>query len=238
MADLRICSIEACDNPSRTRGWCAIHYNRWRKTGDVQPHKPIKKNSPLADVCLVDGCSNPPRAKNLCIYHYTRERRHGDPTSGPSRRSTLEIERFFNEVVLPYDGDECLTWPFTRLRDGRGQYRKRLAHRVVCEIVNGPPPTPLHQAAHNCGNGHLGCVTKRHLQWKTPAENAADKVRHGTIPRGERQASSKLTREDVLAIRRMRSDGRMKLKEIAANFGIDQSTASAICSRKRWAWLD
>lgn len=28
------CSIEGCNNPLKTRGWCNTHYNRWHKYGD------------------------------------------------------------------------------------------------------------------------------------------------------------------------------------------------------------
>lgn len=30
----RICSIENCVRPSRKRGWCALHYNRWHRHDD------------------------------------------------------------------------------------------------------------------------------------------------------------------------------------------------------------
>jgi hypothetical protein len=85
---------------------------------------------------------------------------------------------------ISYDSDECLIWPFSINHQGYGQigyYGKvRKAHRVMCELAKGPPPSPKHEAAHECGNGHLGCVNPKHLNWKTPAGNRADTIRHGT----------------------------------------------------------
>ncbi|WP_292637037.1 hypothetical protein [Mesorhizobium sp.] len=62
----------------------------------------------------------------------------------------------------------------------------RRVSRLVCEEVHGPPPSPDHEAAHSCDNGDLGCATKRHLSWKTPKENTADKFKErGIFPSAE-----------------------------------------------------
>ena len=29
------CSVDGCEAPARTRGWCPMHYQRWRAHGDV-----------------------------------------------------------------------------------------------------------------------------------------------------------------------------------------------------------
>lgn len=35
MSETTECSVEGCDRPVvNTRGWCALHYQRWRRTGD------------------------------------------------------------------------------------------------------------------------------------------------------------------------------------------------------------
>lgn len=150
-----------------------------------------------------------------------------------------EAARFLHEVVLVHDNADCLLWPFG-LTQGYGvmhhKGKTRRVSRIVCETVAGPPPTPRYEAAHSCGNGHLGCVNPRHLRWATSKENSEDQALHGTQVRGERQGSAKLTADAVLEIRRLRIDG-MKLAEIAARYGVDQSTVSRICRRTDWQWL-
>jgi hypothetical protein len=36
------CAVPVCERPSRARGLCDAHYNRWHKTGDVQPDVPLR----------------------------------------------------------------------------------------------------------------------------------------------------------------------------------------------------
>lgn len=31
---MKVCSIDGCEKPRRTRGWCHTHYTRWRSHGD------------------------------------------------------------------------------------------------------------------------------------------------------------------------------------------------------------
>lgn len=150
-----------------------------------------------------------------------------------------EARRFYSEVVITYDGDDCLIWPYTRDAKGYGRMkvdgRMALVSRRVCEEANGTPPTPSHEAAHSCGNGKFGCVTKRHLSWKTRAENCADKIIHGTHDRGERNSQAKITESQAREILALK--GRGTQRSIAERFGIARRTVTQIQSGKRWAWL-
>lgn len=185
--------------------------------------------------CSIAGCGKPRRRKGspYCSAHYTRWLRHGHPLAVMKTPPGKPL-RYLRQVVLQYGGDACLPWPFMRSDQGYGQIVFRGRHRpvsnVVCELVHGPAPTPQHQAAHSCGNGHLGCVTKRHLRWATPVENAADKVLHGRAPIGERNPRAKLTTTQVLAIR---SDTR-RASIVAAELGVTRQRVWSIRTGREW----
>lgn len=142
----------------------------------------------------------------------------------------------FVEKAFVHDGDDCLTWPFSTVRGyGHLGYRGKawLAHRLVCHVVHGEPPTSKHEAAHSCGNGHRGCVNPKHLRWATSKENKADKVAHGTELFGERNPSAKLSQADAARIRSLK--GMATCRDLAKQFGVSRSQISDIQTGKAWA---
>lgn len=135
-----------------------------------------------------------------------------------------------------YTGDECLIYPFGRDWRGYGIFglngRGALkAHRWMCESANGPPPSALHGAAHECGNGHLGCVNPRHLSWKTPIENAQDTIRHGRSGRGKR-SGRKLDRDKVELLRNPPSG--ITVLQLSKDLGISYAHATKIRRGDSW----
>jgi hypothetical protein len=184
-------------------------------------------------ICSVDDCGKTARnSRGWCNAHYLRWRRYGDPTAG--RINHGDAKRHLNDVVLPFTGKECLIWPHCRDDNGYARYSDGLVHTYVCERRHGKSPSRQHQAAHSCGNGHLGCVSPEHLAWKTVSENQMDRVLHGTSNRGSRHALSKLTEEDVAEIMAMK--GKETQKVIAAKFGVSRSNISAIHRGTSWDW--
>jgi hypothetical protein len=189
-------------------------------------------------LCTFPGCGNRHKANGYCTAHNHRFKRYGDPSI--SKRNTPgTASAYLRDVVTPYQGNECIIWPFYRMPDGRAELtiggKTRMVARYVCEQVNGRPPTPDHQAAHSCGKGNDGCVTPKHLSWKTRSENEMDKFEHGTRVRGSAHSWSKLTEDDVIKIRQMA--GALSQGRIAKMFGLRQSTVSQIISRQRWSHL-
>lgn len=190
------------------------------------------------DVCKIEGCGAPIiNKRGWCNAHYQRWWKHGDPLAG--RTPDGEPLRFFRDVVLPFQGDECLIWPYSKDRKGYGRAvfggKLKYVHREACEHRHGPAPTVIHEAAHTCGNGNVGCCNPLHVEWKTPVENMADTLIHGTHNRGERQGGSKLTEADVRRIKAL--SGRLTQAQIARDFGVVPSLISQIHSGKRWGWL-
>jgi len=80
----RMCSVEECDLPARSRGWCEKHYNRWLAHGDpavkLPPGRPKSNHQ-----CSVEGCEKAAKCLRLCPAHYRRHRL-GLPLDTPLRR--------------------------------------------------------------------------------------------------------------------------------------------------------
>lgn len=139
-----------------------------------------------------------------------------------------------------WQGDGCLRWPYNSRGHVYGRLiykgRRTYAHAAMCEEVNGPRPSPDHEARHLCGLGHEGCVTPGHLVWGTSKENAEDRTRHPRHNRGERNGQAVLTESDVLAIKALRREGALQ-REIATRFGIARQTVGQIERGERWSYL-
>lgn len=188
-------------------------------------------------LCSAGGCDKVVHAFERCRKHY-RAWRKIHPSERKPPASSESIGLALADAVRS-DSEDCLAWPFGRTNAGYGtatiEGEKIYVHRVVCERANGPAPTPRHEVAHSCGNGHMGCVNPRHLHWATRAENIADKLKHGTHNRGQRHPLAQLTDDDVRSIRRLR--GLKSQRAIAAIFGVSQSAVNDIQNGKRWGWL-
>lgn len=150
-------------------------------------------------------------------------------------------------------GGECLIFPFYRARNGYGVVydgdKRTGAHRFICKLAHGEPEDEKLEAAHSCGNGHLGCVNPRHLRWKTRSENIKESADHGRVfnkfgrPGTKRDGTyfqaptrgrARVSPEQVAVIRAQKAEGK-RVKDLADQYGVHYSTISKIVSGANWA---
>jgi hypothetical protein len=192
------------------------------------------------DHCAVPDCDRPYYLKGYCSVHYNRNIRHGSPTGGRPHVNGGLIQWVRDHVS--HEGDDCLHWPFARhASDGRPlatltvdgvKYHNPCA--LMLTLRAGPRPTVRHQAAHNCGKGHEGCVNPNHLRWATPKENIADKKIHGTQNHGANVGTAKLTEDQV---RQILKAPRGTTARLARKFGVHVTQAYKIRRGDAWQHL-
>lgn len=104
----------------------------------------------------------------------------------------------------------------------------RWVHALVCEAFHGLRPDGM-EVAHE--DGIRAHNWSGNLSWKTPTQNQADRLRHGTDNRGEKQGASILNEE---AVRNIRSAPKGGLGDLCIKYGIKYWTMIAIRQRKSW----
>ena len=166
------CSVEHCQTPSKSRGYCSKHYQRVLKHGDPHkvnprgPQKGVTYEVYTSDICSVVGCIGERTGSGYCHKHYQRVLRHGDHTVAPGSPAY----RIMNKV--DETGSGC--WTFTGSNDGRGYGQVHIngktsrPHRFMYEYFCGPIPEGL-EIDHLCRN--TMCCNPWYLEPVTGAEN-------------------------------------------------------------------
>jgi hypothetical protein len=187
------------------------------------------------NVCTISNCDRFVEGHGFCRLHYYRWRKHGDPLKVVNTPPGVLVKWIMDH--RHHTGTDCLIWPFSRDRNGYGQLvykgKKRIASRLMCELVNGNPPSKKHQAAHLCGNGATGCTNPKHIVWATVQENAQHKFTHGTVLQGEKCPAAKLTEADVVEI--YHSKGSAFGREVAEKYDVCAATIHNIWSGRSWS---
>jgi HNH endonuclease/CENP-B N-terminal DNA-binding domain len=184
--------------------------------------------------CAVEGCDGVWHSRGFCHRHYKRNLDHGTPLGGKAARYDTEAAV---AQALASTTDDCILWPYSTNWGGYGIFfsaHGQTASVYVCTEAHGPRPAPGHQVRHLCGVS--GCVNPRHLIWGTVKENHADKVGHGTAPKGERNPRAKLTDEQVLEIERRHHAGE-RGTELAREFDVSSTAVYSISKHKTWRHL-
>ena len=136
--------------------------------------------------------------------------------------------RFWNKVKKT---ESCWIWLGTKNTKRYGSFTNNkkhvLAHRQSYIFVHGIIPNGYY-VCHKCDNP--SCVNPDHLFLGTPKENTRDMITKNRKPLGENHKSSKLTNNDIYAIRK----SKMSQTDIAELYGIDQTQVSNIQNYKQW----
>lgn len=181
------CSVQNCLRNKRARGWCNLHYKRWKRNGD--PNTTVRRSADHSpgqmNFCSTEGCDRLVNAEGLCFHH----------RNGTARRvltdSGYRVLRSPDDVFKFVDVGDCWQWTGSCDKDGYGKFRFNnrhfRAHRFVWELLVGPIPDGL-VIDHLCRN--TGCVNPDHLEPVTNEEN----LRRGLLPekvwrRSEREAA-------------------------------------------------
>lgn len=143
--------------------------------------------------------------------------------------------KFVEWAARQTEVDACILWPFKSktgpnleygsLSKGQSRYGRR-AHRVVCGIAHGEPPSERHHAAHLCGNSL--CVNPKHIRWATPSQNQLDKRGHGT-------ACTPVSLDPSRAeeMRKARAEGAGAI-ELSKKFGVSTTTVYNVVNRRTY----
>jgi len=118
-----------------------------------------------------------------------------------------------------------------QLRRSDGSRERAYLHRLIAEAWHGPAPAGA-QCRHLDGRPNNNSALN--LAWGTPAENNADKKKHGTVLAGSRNSMAVLDERVVQAMRAWRSITGESFAKIAMRTGCSPMTAYRAIVGKAW----
>jgi hypothetical protein len=145
-------------------------------------------------------------------------------------------ERFLQQIRV--DGSGCWFWTGFKLHrrgiDGyghikiKGEYKP--AHRVSYQLYIGKIPDDM-LVLHSCHNP--SCVNPSHLHLGNQQDNMNEMVSANRSLKGSKSPQSKITEQDVIAIRVLRQCG-LSYNELAVMYRLKSNTICNIYNRKTW----
>lgn len=151
---------------------------------------------------------------------------------GPVRRVLSDEARFWSRVKKT---PTCWLWTGAVDKDGYGHFhaggKRHQAHRYRYELAEGPLPSGT-KVLHTCDNPP--CVRREHLFAASQSLNIFDRQAKGRQAKGEGNGRSKLTAEQVAAIRREYEPHVVTRPMLARRYGVSAAVIDDILARKTW----
>lgn len=223
------CSIDGCETTAKSKGWCPLHYGRWKRNGD-----PLVRSRPKAErTCSLDSCDRKHAALGLCSMHYQRRWKYG--TTEIDNPAFHDPDEGFDHRTEWREG--CLEWTGRASENGYGKMwlgdREGYAHRFAYEREHGPIPDGMY-VDHSCWNRL--CCNVEHLRLATPAQNSFNRsgarsssttgVR-GVMPHGAGGFNATVTFEDARHRKWFRTQGEAEAWVLALREELNPEFAGA-----------
>jgi HNH endonuclease len=186
--------------------------------------------------CSIRDCDKPYYAKGFCNMHWQRMKKNGNPLEVPLRKMADPSARFWSRVDKRGKND-C--WLFKgastnagygRFQPGRAKTKHWSAHRYAFYLATGETPPVV---MHTCDVRM--CCNPAHLKAGTHKDNMRDMVAKGRNSKtgafGDRNFNTKLTPDDVRAIRLRTSESANK---VSKDYGVNHRTILAIWRGITW----
>lgn len=202
--------------------------------------------------CSIPECGKPVHGRGWCSQHYQRWKACGSPTCSKPRYAPAD--QLFWSHVDRSSPDGCWEWSGAKYLSGHGNVNwhgsNRGAHRVAFFLTHGYWPNVC---CHHCDNP--ACVRPDHLYDGTKSSNLRDMYERSptaharrrkaaeTVGKvrvklhGEDNPQSKLTIEQVQAIREAYAAGDVTQKALAIRLGVSRSTIGRVVSGDSWRSL-
>jgi len=104
-------------------------------------------------------------------------------------------------------------------------------HRLLAEhFIPNPNKYPF--VCHNDGDTSNNHVSN--LYWGTAKMNAADTLKHGTRPIGDKHWKAKLTEKEVIRIRELSDTKQKSYSQLSKLYGVSKSHIGLVVQRKSW----
>lgn len=158
----------------------------------------------------------------------------------PGYEKIYEIDMCGNVYSVPRNGTTCnykIKKPFIKkegyvsiVLNNKGK-KHFYIHRLVAQVFI---PNPKNRPCVNHKNGIKTDNCVENLEWCTYSENHKHAYKINLMKKGEKHHGSKLTKKQVLEIRKKYKLYKNTQKILANKYGVSGSTISEIINRKIW----